>query len=454
MAKRWLVVGGGFRGIVGAYLLASAGHDVVLIDSVQSSSDLGGVLSSALWKGFYLDKGCHLFANTNDKITTVIMGLLGEEKAHPVPIHYASVTNGKKTDGFAIPDLNAYGKQASRDILYELLEVVSEPSAPREANLQERLNNRYGMRAGQYLAAAFSKMYQVDPADIAPEALSMTPFQRIHFIEDRAADILKESPKLDERVASSSQSDPMRFWRDQAQNFSFREFYPREHGMRGFCEQAAFRLQELGVSFQLGHGVAQLCSDDNRVTLVLSDGQQVDGEQVLWTSGIENLEQAIGLGDSISVHIHCVPTILYYFVIQRGEEGPYTYIQDFDEKDLIFRASVPGSYGMHNCPEGLSYLCAEISTKLSSPELASPQEHSARVWKELQKYDVVRCEEPVDTLSVKVPISYKLPKVSYWDAAQQIFDNLKHDQRIAVAEQWKFTKHDIIRSLQELVEQV
>ena len=79
MAKRWLVVGGGFRGIVGAYLLASADHDVVLIDSVQSSSDLGGVLSSGLWKGFYLDKGCHLFANTNDKITTVIMGLLGEE---------------------------------------------------------------------------------------------------------------------------------------------------------------------------------------------------------------------------------------------------------------------------------------------------------------------------------------------------------------------------------------
>ena len=42
MAKRWLVVGGGFRGIVGAYLLASADHDVVLIDNVQSSSDLGG----------------------------------------------------------------------------------------------------------------------------------------------------------------------------------------------------------------------------------------------------------------------------------------------------------------------------------------------------------------------------------------------------------------------------
>ena len=454
MSKRWLVVGGGLRGIVGAYLLARSNNEVVLIDGVNHRSDLGGALSSALWNGFYLDKGCHLLANTDDKITPVIMDLLGQENVHPVSVRYASIINGKTMDGAAIPDLSAYGEEASRDILYQLLGVVSEPAAPSEENLQERFNNRYGLRAGQYLAAAFRKKYQADATDIAPEALSMTPFRRIRFLNDSAADILKENPTLDERVASSSQSDPMRFWRHQAREFEYREFYPKQRGMRGFCENAVARLEDLGVSFQLGQPLQQVHLHPDGVSVLMPDGQQVDGEQLLWTTGIEAVGPAMGFGNGISDYVHTVPSVLYYFAIEKGTEGPYTYVQDFDLEDLVFRASVPGTYGLNNCPEGMSYVCCEVSTHLASAEWESPEEHATRAWMELQKYGVVRCEEPIDTLTVKVPSTYKMPKVGYQAGAEEIFQFLRDESRVTLAEQWDFSMNDIIRSMQKLIEQV
>ena len=454
MADRWLVAGGGFRGIVGAYLLARANHPVVLVDSVKSSSDLGGVLSSTPWQGFYLDKGCHLFANTDDKITEVLMDLLGEENSHPVTVRYASIINRTVTDGFAIPDLSAYGEAASRDILYQLLKVASEPPAAQEESLQDKLNNRYGTVAGDYLSAAFRKQFRAEAADISPEAFSTAPFKRIRFLDDKEADILKESPVLDDRVASSSQSDPMRFWRKQAQRYPFREFYPNKNGTRGFCEQAALRLAELGVSMELGWGIDQVRADDSGINIVLSSGATVKGDRLLWTAGIEALGRAMGLGDGISDYIHSVPSLLYYFSIPSGTEGPYTYLQNFDLEDLFFRASVPGSYGLNNCPEGLSYVCCEISTSFGSPEWCNPGDFAPRVWTELRQYDVVRCEEPVDLLAVKVPSSYKLPKVGYRHAAAQLLDRVVHRERVLITEQWEFSKNDSIRSLQNMLEGV
>ena len=64
MSKPWLVVGGGFRGIISAYLLALKGNKVVL---VERGPHLGGALYSEEWKGFYLDRGCQAFDNNSDE---------------------------------------------------------------------------------------------------------------------------------------------------------------------------------------------------------------------------------------------------------------------------------------------------------------------------------------------------------------------------------------------------
>jgi len=446
MAERWVVVGGGFRGIIGAYLLASQGKEVVLLDGGKS---LGGVLNSANWKGFYLDKGCHLFDNSDDKWTAILLDILGDNVA-PVSVRYASITNGIKADELVIPNLAAYGPAAGRDILYELIEA-SAKSDSACANLQQRLDARFGATAGRYLATVACKMYRAQPATLEAESFRLTPFRRIKFVADSVADILKSSPILDDRVASSSQSDPMRFYRDRASIYPHRNFYPKAHGLRGFCEQAQERLGKLGVSVLLGQAMERLHINSTKVTVVLSNGEEISGDRMLWTSGLDALEKFLGGSRTIAEYIHHVPMVLHYFVIKKSAEGPYTYVQNFDLQDYVFRTSVPGSYVANACPEGLTYVCCEVPTTMDSPEWHRPEEFAERAWAELQKYGVVRADRPVEALTVKVPTSYWMPKVGYGEASKKLAAPLKDEPRFVRTDDLVFAKNDIINSLLQLI---
>jgi protoporphyrinogen oxidase len=450
MADQWIVVGGGFRGIIGAYLLAQQGQKVVLIERGRA---LGGVLNSIPWKGFYLDKGCHLFANEDNLTTRIVMTIL-EDEFEPVHVRYASVMGGLKTDGIAIPNLGSFGQQVAQTILYEVVEASAEAEQASQ-NLKRQLEQRFGVTAAGYLARAAYKMYRIESTEIEADALRMTPFRRIKFLDDALANILKQSPSLDARVAASSQNDPMRFYRHQAQEYSFKNFYPKEKGLHRFCEKAEEKLRELGVTILTDTKVEQLTVNTQRarshshVTLRLSTGLELVGKRVLWALGLDVLEQLFGWGRQIAAHIHQVPMVLYYFVIEKDAEGPYTYLQNFSQENRFFRASIPGGYISDSaCPDGYSYVCCEVPLSIGSAEWENPKHFAIPVWQELQKYEVVRSHQPIDMLSVTVPSTYKLPKVGYQQAVKQVTERLAHYPQIVGAEAWEFSKNDIIRSLQ------
>lgn len=445
MNERWIVVGGGFRGIVGAYVLANEGKEVSII---ERNPDLGGVLNSVPWKGFHLDKGCHLFDNDEDFTTFIVMEILGH-KVHPVSVKYASITNRIKTEGFAIPDFGVYGDRIKRDILYELVQAAAKGAQPTSQNFQERLEVQFGATASHLLTKAVRKMYCVDAVNLDESAFALSLFTRIKFLDNPLANILKISPTLDDRVAASSQADPMRFYRHKAQKYSFRNFYPPTHGLRGFGEAAERYLPQLGISLIMGRSIDKLTFDKSNVSLTLSNGETVVGDFLLWTAGIEPLVKTMGVVNHVAEYIHHVAMVLYYFVIPKEGEGSYTYIHNFDQEDLLFRASVPGSYGINNCPDGLSYVCAEVPTTIGSPQWHNPQGFADQVWQELQRYEVVCCERPIDMLCVKIPTSYKMPKVGYWQALEETTKQI-NEHRLIGAEQWDFSKNQIIRSLQSL----
>ncbi len=50
----WIIVGGGYRGIVTAHLLAKAGNKVTLI---ERAGFLGGIMHSPQWEDIYVDYG-------------------------------------------------------------------------------------------------------------------------------------------------------------------------------------------------------------------------------------------------------------------------------------------------------------------------------------------------------------------------------------------------------------
>ena len=447
MAKpQWIVVGGGFRGIMGAYLLAQKGYPVTL---VERTSKLGGVLNSVPWQGFHLDKGCHLFSNESDETTEIYMDILGEDY-EPVSVRYASVVNGIKRDGLAIPDFEVYGEEANQRILFELIHAAVQPEQE-TTHLQNVVDQRFGPTAGELIRNASHKMYQVELSEIEADAFWLTPFRRIKFLDNAPSVLLKDVPALDSRIAVNSQDDPMRFYRHQAKRYSFRNFYPKHRGLSQFGVRATDRLQALGVTLRLDEAIVDVSASSSKVNLTFADGSSLQGDHVLWTLGPEPLIDILGLG-SLREYVHQTPMVFYYFIIDKAREGRYTYLQNFDRVDLTFRSSVPGGYVEASaCPAGQSYICCEVPTVRDSAVWQSPDAYAERVWQEAVAYGVVNGGEPRDQLVVPVPATYKLPKLGYSEQCQALLSQLDLGGRLIGVDHSEFSKNDIIATLKSMI---
>jgi phytoene dehydrogenase-like protein len=446
-AQSWIVFGGGFRGIAAALLLRRAGQEVTL---VERGKDVGGVMSAVKWKDFWFDKGCHLFANTSDEATELLLEMLGG-RIVPVEVQYASVTNGRKTDGIAIPDLSSAGPEAEARIQRELLAQARAAPGPAPASMAEALAQRFGATAAALLRPAAAKMYQCDPAALDADAMLLGMFSRIKFTDDATGRRLKQTPELDARVAVSSSRDPMEFYRAQARAHTFRNFYPDRHGLAGFCEAALAALEAAGVTVRLGVALERLELEGARPAAILADGTRLEADRVFWAAGLDTFCKQTGHPVDIARLVWQVPMVMHYFVIRKEQEGPYSYVHDFDHGDRLFRASLPGRYGRDNCPPGYSYVCCEVPTLEGSPTWADAKGTAPGVYAELARWGIVAGGEPQDTVTLTLKATYRVPRAGFAAARQEVLASLPPG-RVAGLREHDFAKTDIVKSVRQELE--
>jgi protoporphyrinogen oxidase len=132
--KKILIVGGGFRGILTANQLKENNS----IDLIEKSSYIGGVLFSEKWNGFYLDKGVHIFDNTNNEDTKLIQKIL-KNKFRKISVKYGSRITDKTSDKVAVPDFTTLDIKIQRKIAQELFECTY--LKQKSKNLHEYLIN-------------------------------------------------------------------------------------------------------------------------------------------------------------------------------------------------------------------------------------------------------------------------------------------------------------------------
>jgi protoporphyrinogen oxidase len=447
MNERFIVVGASMSGIVSAYLLARAGHAVTLVESKKS---IGGVNSGMDWNGFSLDFGCHLFGNESDESTAVVLDLLGgEAQAVPVEVRFASVINGKRTEGFELPGLDSFGADVSAKILLELLQANVGCAAAAPRSLAELLEQRYGATAASLLDRALFKQFRAHSSELAPEAINATTFGRIKAVDDDVARLLKKLPAIDARLAAGSQDDPMKYYRDRVKLYPYRSFYPAQGGMKGFVGNAARRLEALGVRVLVDTELSAL-ELGSQVTLQTTKRGALEADSLLWTMGLGRLETLLGGESSISAATHNVPMVLYYFAIPKSAETGYTYVNDFDPERLVFRASVPGAYGRDNCPEGQSYVCCEVPSDPERDEWKDPDRFAPQVWDEVLRLGLA-AGQPLAHRAVKTPVSYKAPRRELLEKSELLRARLAREPKLLVTDEWAFSTTRTVLEVQRML---
>ncbi|MCF6215109.1 MAG: NAD(P)-binding protein [Emcibacter sp.] len=455
MTRHISIIGGGFHGICCAFLLAKKGYKISLIDTGKT---LGGVMASIEHGDYIYDLGCHLFDNSYQKLSDLLKELLSD-KFVPHKTVYASIVNGIKSENTEAPNLTNLGPAHSATILYELIErILSKADAP-ITSLADLVEANFGPSAAKALNDIYHKKTRG-----SFDALSSTIFDtilpsRLYFLEDDMARFLKKHPDLDEKIAVESMENPLDFYGDRVDlsKNDYRQFYPATRGMRGFCEQAEKKLEEFGVKIYKSTFCQEIKHSDKGCHLSLRDKGtqktwQLDSDMTFWAGDVGKLAEIMNYSDDLTVYNHPVAFAVFYFNLPEDQIGKHSYIHNFDKDDLISRASAPSKYGAAVAPDGMGYICAELTTHVGSDVWENTEQKTAAVWQELMDMGYVRPTTIMpEPFILKTPAGYMLKKKGYKKALDNFKLFAKEYPNITFPEIGAFSRANIFSDVKNII---
>lgn len=402
--KNILVVGGGFRGIVIADKLKKSNN----VDLIEKLPFIGGILYSEEWNGFFIDKGIHIFDNTNDEDTKLIQKIL-KNKFRKISVKYGSRINDITSSVVAIPDFTTLNKKTQMKIANELFECSFKNK--KSKNLSEYLLNTYGKTAGKYYINLAKKYFAADPKELSPDSHRNLP-SRGRFFDDHITSFLKNFKEFDYKLAMPTYNDPMK-WHNSVSDKSYRYFYPVKRGLREFCDNAEEYLKKEGINVKTAVWITHLQQNKNKILCSMSDGSQTEYDNIVWTVDPINLYKIITKQKmNINSGIHHVPMIVYYFIVDLKNINDFTYIQDFTNKSIALRGAVTGMIGKQII-NNQTYVDVEVPTKITSKIWKNPDQFYDRIWEDIVKMGLVKGKLPKSKKYIKTPISFRALKHNY-----------------------------------------
>jgi hypothetical protein len=446
LAKNYAVVGGGFQGLISAYLLAEKGMQVFLIEKAPV---LGGIMYSWDWKGFSIDKGVHLFdsipKNLGDIVTDVMRG-----KVLPINFNYGSVYQGVTTPGLAIPDLSNLDTETRSKILYELVEAATRTEKEKFNSLYELLQYNYGSTAADILDATMNHIYRISTKNVEQDSVNQTAYHRLRFLSDEMSLELKKNPTLDKRIAARR--------RAMGKVDDFVSLYPGVGGMKGFVEHMTERLNAMGVKVLTGQSVERIKLLGKGVELKLTSGDRMEVDHLAWTQDYATLADVwTGEGAVYKEKVHSTPMVLYYFCVQAKYVNDYTYFHQFTPGSLIFRSAAAGLYSGQIKKDGMTFISAECPTNVGSDLWNQPEKYIEGVWQECIAMDLLKTDavKGPEVKIMKAPITHKFNKVGMLSLMDD-FNTKIDNTNLAIVKPGRnaFTRREIMWSVEEMVQKL
>lgn len=411
----WLVVGGGFQGIIATALLSKTEKNIAI---AERAKNLGGVLRGKDHNGMVLDFGCHLFKNDNSQTTSLIHDIL-KNNFHPVPVKYAGITGGHRKEDVAVPSFSYLPEEKKQAILNDILQkAIARQKGQNKTfpNFKALLSDHYGEYICEEILPVIDKLWGYDAEILSADSIGKTQMSRIHLLEDeeKILPLKQQNPEFDNVIALPTQGDEMFFYQDAKENYAHKTFYPSRQGMRGFTNASENYFENNDVGLLYEKTITAIKNDSSSgVIVTFEDGEEVRAGKLIWTLDAGLLAKILFQDDAMAGKILPVPMSLFYYFTDSSIEPDYTYIHDFSPDKKIYRVSGPGYYGNQRNEAGQSYICAEVPARKESDLWQNPADYSEAVWQEIQDLKFIQSDKPQESFQLSTPVSYPLMKAGY-----------------------------------------
>lgn len=440
--ERIIVAGGGFKGIISAYLLNKKGHDVTLIETAPF---LGGIMRSRKWKDYSVDNGVHLFDSVSLECAQVITEIMNGD-VHEVGYNYGSHFNGVVSDDLAIPDFTVLDDEIKKKILFEMCQNLAIEQPEKYESLYQRFLLQYGKTAADIIDTSFQYIYKISSKEIEPSAINQTTFHRLKFLKDEVALELKKQPVLDDWLAAKRINrvvDP-----------NFVSIYPGKGGMLGFCEKSEAKLEENGVKILLGTKLSKISLDNEKVICDIEGGERIEADRILWAGPPATLAALWKQDMRLMDKTHKTPMVMYTFETEENNINDYTYFHQFSPELVTFRPTSAGVMSKQVTPDGKTFIVAECPTEIGSEIWENPEEYAEQSWKEIEMIGLTKpgTAKFLDVDFVKVKQTYNMPKVGAEEILTELDSEVENTNgRVILPNRNAFLRREIYWAVEESI---
>lgn len=404
----WIVLGGGFRSMIGAYALAQKGHSVCLIESAKQ---VGGFMSPIPWEGFWVDKGPQFLDNFDASDRAFIEEMVGEGVLEDIGFSYCGYINNTRTEEFAIPDWRTYGEQFVKDVFFDLIERNRE-----EVGVAEDFSQLLAKDGGTYISPIQNEMCRKlllhDASELAPEVASVVPFLgRKLLFEDAISKELKKSDFLDRILAAQKVTAGQ----------SVYNLYPKGKNLDAVRIAMVEALTRIGVALMVETSIEKI--DKNAKAAHLSNGGALNFESILFGCHVAEAEKLIFEESSISENLINLPEIFHMFLVPAKDMHESYYLYNYDLEHVTTRITNFCNYSGYLDDEGYGVICAEQPVKRDSEQWQTPDIDQARVFEEMRQAGMVG-DHYKKAKSFLVPSTYRLPRPGYGDIVAEFMERV------------------------------
>lgn len=423
-----IIVGAGFVGIYTAWRLAQSGQRVAL---VEANDRIGGNLNSKYWNSFWLDNGTHNFDARTQLGEIFYKDVLGEQVIHLDNQTWASVSDKVWSYGFEFPDLSFDYPEICTVALEELeLIRINKGISHENASYLDMYRSNYGTALTTKMRPIIKKYTGSDPSEFAIEANSaLDVFMRPKLGSDpHMLELKKQDEFWDHRLGVSLSCGDNNFI---GKNQNKRFMYPPHNGLRGFCDLALRRLNELGVTILLSSPVISVNEVTGSAISVMAGEHNLTGQKVFWSLPENTLINTLNLKTNIAQHLIPVGSLFFAFEVHKDAILGPDYLHDFSTRRLAFRYNKQGIYSQQTKRCGNSFVVAEVPCHPKNISDLLKSENSERIWLEMQEVGFIRSQTSATSSTFwSLPLAYTIPKIGWKESSERLHHEIRNHTKM------------------------
>lgn len=414
MGKRVLVVGGGFRSLIAAISYARKGFNVTVI---EKDKKLGGFMSPIPWNNYWLDKGPQYYDNFSKEDFLFLETVIGKNILHDIDFKYSTYANGKKTNGYAIPDWRSYGVDFCSKVFREILEIVAvnkNLKSKSNCNLLQTLSSNYGPSLTKELEIICKKMLTINAEKLSTEALKMVTFGgRALLFDDQQSAVLKTSPILDNFIAGSKKS----IGNEQL------NLYPYRSNLE--TVRLAFEkvVEKEKINVFLQSSIQEVNFIKKNVTI---SGSEYFFDKIFFGIDGRETEKILFNTEELSTKTTSVPEIFHFIELKESHKSNSHYTMNYSKNHRTSRITNFYNY-LGNDGQLVPILCAEEPISISDFNKRDKNTETSHIVDEICEINDFDPDCIKNKQSFFVETTYKVPNYGFEQAESNFKKRLKEN---------------------------